>query len=248
MGDRVSRPKQTIKPLQPVLKPVMAEQSSSEPAPSTVIVIMGASVSLLRPLHSRQGRNEDQTSYEQPWLRSEAYNAFPVFWGEHAVVLRRITHEKHNPYHHAVIMYIACLPNLAPSTFRRLFPEGFVGVLVCIFSITLHFIYYYTAQGDLAKKKIYPTLWYIYSCKNRSTASLVYQTPFFSPSLSLLPLSLSLLPLHLSPPSLSLRYRRVAKGGLFPKNTKIVGYARSDLTIEKLKEKCAPFLKVHRTI
>ncbi|CAI8031639.1 Glucose-6-phosphate 1-dehydrogenase [Geodia barretti] len=92
MGDRVSRPKQTIKPLQPVLKPVMAEQSSSEPAPSTVIVIMGAS-------------------------------------------------------------------------------------------------------GDLAKKKIYPTLW------------------------------------------------RVAKGGLFPKNTKIVGYARSDLTIEKLKEKCAPFLK-----
>ena len=79
MGDRVSRPKQTIKPLQPVLKPVMAEQSSSEPAPSTVIVIMGASVSLLRPLHSRQGRNEDQTSYEQPWLRSEAYNAFPVF-------------------------------------------------------------------------------------------------------------------------------------------------------------------------
>ena len=57
-----------------------------------------------------------------------------------------------------------------------------------------------------------------------------------------------LLPLPLSPPSVSLPYRRVAKGGLFPKNTKIVGYARSDLTIEKLKEKCAPFLKVHRTI
>jgi glucose-6-phosphate 1-dehydrogenase len=93
MGDRVSRPKQKIEPIKPVLKPVMAEQSSSsEPASSTVIVIMGAS-------------------------------------------------------------------------------------------------------GDLAKKKIYPTLW------------------------------------------------RVAKGGLFPKNTKLVGYARSDLTIEKLKEKCAPYLK-----
>ena len=38
--------------------------------------------------------------------------------------------------------------------------------------------------------------------------------------------------------------RRVTKGGLFPKNTKIVGYARSDLSIEKLKEKCAPYLKV----
>ena len=39
-------------------------------------------------------------------------------------------------------------------------------------------------------------------------------------------------------------FRRVAKGGLFPKNTTIIGYARSDLSIEKLKEKCAPFLKV----
>ena len=51
----MSRPKQKIEPIKPVLKPVMAEKSSSsEPASSTVIVVMGASVS---PLHSGQGRN-----------------------------------------------------------------------------------------------------------------------------------------------------------------------------------------------
>lgn len=53
MGDRVSRPKQKVEPIKPVLKPVMAEQSSSEPAPSTVIVVMGASVSLLQPSRGR---------------------------------------------------------------------------------------------------------------------------------------------------------------------------------------------------
>ena len=37
--------------------------------------------------------------------------------------------------------------------------------------------------------------------------------------------------------------RKVAKGGLFPRNTRIVGYARSDLTVQNLKDKCQPFLK-----
>ena len=55
MGDRVSRPKQKVEPIKPILKPVMAEQSPSQPAPSTVIVVMGASVSrlALRPCQGR---------------------------------------------------------------------------------------------------------------------------------------------------------------------------------------------------
>ena len=53
MGDRVSRPKpqQQYEPIRPVLRPIMAEQSSKEPAPSTIIVVMGASVSKTR-LHA----------------------------------------------------------------------------------------------------------------------------------------------------------------------------------------------------
>lgn len=52
------------------------------------------------------------------------------------------------------------------------------------------------ASGDLAKKKIYPTLWYLY------------------------------------------------KDDLIPKNTKFIGYARSDLTVDKLRAKVEPFLKL----
>lgn len=52
------------------------------------------------------------------------------------------------------------------------------------------------ASGDLAKKKIYPTLWLIY------------------------------------------------RQGLFPPNTRIVGYARSPLTVEDIRKKAEPFLKV----
>ena len=38
--------------------------------------------------------------------------------------------------------------------------------------------------------------------------------------------------------------RTIFKNNRFPSNTKIVGYARSALTIDNLKEKCKPFLKV----
>ena len=73
----MSRPKQKIEPIKPVLKPVMAEKSSSsEPASSTVIVIMGASVS---PLHSGQGRNEDQLSAALAEIRGIQY--LPRSWG-----------------------------------------------------------------------------------------------------------------------------------------------------------------------
>ena len=51
------------------------------------------------------------------------------------------------------------------------------------------------ASGDLAKKKIYPTLWWIF------------------------------------------------RDRLLPENTIFVGYARSALTIEELKKKCAPYMK-----
>ena len=52
------------------------------------------------------------------------------------------------------------------------------------------------ASGDLAKKKIYPTLWMLYKHK------------------------------------------------LLPDNTTIVGYARSDLTVDAIREKCKNWFKV----
>ena len=36
----------------------------------------------------------------------------------------------------------------------------------------------------------------------------------------------------------------VFRGGLFPEGTKIVGYARSALTVDQLKEKCRQYMKV----
>lgn len=51
------------------------------------------------------------------------------------------------------------------------------------------------ASGDLAKKKIYPTLWWIF------------------------------------------------RDRLLPTNTIFIGYARSDLTIQKIREKCFPYIK-----
>ncbi|XP_066598128.1 glucose-6-phosphate 1-dehydrogenase [Prorops nasuta] len=52
------------------------------------------------------------------------------------------------------------------------------------------------ASGDLAKKKIYPTLWWLF------------------------------------------------RDNLLPKTTTFFGYARSNLTLEELREKCSPYMKV----
>ena len=52
------------------------------------------------------------------------------------------------------------------------------------------------ASGDLAKKKIYPTLWSLFKEK------------------------------------------------LMPNDTQIVGYARSKISVEEIRQKCQPFLKV----
>ena len=52
------------------------------------------------------------------------------------------------------------------------------------------------ASGDLAKKKIYPTLWWLY------------------------------------------------RDRLVPENTLFVGYARSDLTVQQVREKCEQYMKV----
>ena len=38
--------------------------------------------------------------------------------------------------------------------------------------------------------------------------------------------------------------RYLYKDELIPKNTKIIGYARSDLTVDKLRAKVEPFMKV----
>lgn len=38
--------------------------------------------------------------------------------------------------------------------------------------------------------------------------------------------------------------RYLYKDDLIPKNTKIIGYARSDLTVDKLRAKVEPFMKV----
>ena len=59
-----------------------------------------------------------------------------------------------------------------------------------------HTFVIFGASGDLAKKKIYPTLWAIY------------------------------------------------KENLLPPDTTIIGYARSNLMVDDLRLKCAPFLQV----
>jgi len=51
-------------------------------------------------------------------------------------------------------------------------------------------------QGDLASKKIYPTLWWLY------------------------------------------------RDGLLPDKTFFIGYARSKLTVDNIREKCLPYMKV----
>jgi glucose-6-phosphate 1-dehydrogenase len=56
------------------------------------------------------------------------------------------------------------------------------------------------ASGDLAKKKIYPTLWALF------------------------------------------------KENLLPADTTIIGYARSNLSVQNIREKCSPYLKVCNNI
>ena len=40
-------------------------------------------------------------------------------------------------------------------------------------------------------------------------------------------------------------YRFIYRQNLFPPNTKIVGYARSSMTVDDLRKKAEPFMKVH---
>lgn len=74
-------------------------------------------------------------------------------------------------------------------------PPAMAGKDSSAFVNASHVFVVFGASGDLAKKKIYPTLWALF------------------------------------------------RDDLYPPNTKIVGYARSKLTIEQIKEKCKPFLK-----
>ena len=59
-----------------------------------------------------------------------------------------------------------------------------------------HIFVVFGASGDLAKKKIYPTLWSLFKEK------------------------------------------------LMPNDTQIVGYARSKISVDEIRQKCQPFLKV----
>ena len=59
-----------------------------------------------------------------------------------------------------------------------------------------HVFVVFGASGDLAKKKIYPTLWNLFKCN------------------------------------------------LLPKESRIVGYARSKINVEEIRKKCQPWLKV----
>ena len=59
-----------------------------------------------------------------------------------------------------------------------------------------HVFVVFGASGDLAKKKIYPTLWNLF------------------------------------------------KDHLLPKETRIVGYARSKISVDEIRKKCQPWLKV----
>ena len=59
-----------------------------------------------------------------------------------------------------------------------------------------HVFVVFGASGDLAKKKIYPTLWALF------------------------------------------------KDNLLPKETRIVGYARSKINVDEIRKKCQPWLKV----
>ncbi|KAI1294979.1 Glucose-6-phosphate 1-dehydrogenase [Halotydeus destructor] len=60
----------------------------------------------------------------------------------------------------------------------------------------IHTVVVLGASGDLAKKQIFPTLWYLY------------------------------------------------RDQLLPAETRIIGYARSDMTIDKLRQNCQPYVKV----
>ena len=39
-------------------------------------------------------------------------------------------------------------------------------------------------------------------------------------------------------------YRNIYKSGVLPVGAKFLGYARSDLTVANIREKCKPFIKV----
>lgn len=63
-------------------------------------------------------------------------------------------------------------------------------------TVIFYVTYYLYLQGDLAKKKTYPALWWLF------------------------------------------------RDGLLPSNTKIFGYARSDLSVSDIRERCHQYMNV----
>lgn len=103
------------------------------------------------------------------------------------------------------------------------------------------FIYFLFGQGDLAKKKIYPTLWWVkthcvYTHTRKSCLKLFGHLVLWGTW----PLDSVLLRCFwLTPFS-----RWLFRDGLLPDNTYFVGFARSNLTVEDIKTACLPHMKV----
>lgn len=93
-----------------------------------------------------------------------------------------------------------------------------------------HYISYssleYFSQGDLAKKKIYPTLWWV-NCFSNSMflVALPYED-------------------HVMHHCFWRSLRWLFRDGLLPDDTYFVGFARSELTVEDIKAACLPHMKV----
>lgn len=90
------------------------------------------------------------------------------------------------------------------------------------------------AQGDLAKKKIYPTLWW----GGLSTLNVV----------SLDVTRLTNLFCFTAPECGRHPSRWLFRDGLLPADTHFVGFARSDLTVEDIKTACLPHMKVEAVL
>ena len=81
------------------------------------------------------------------------------------------------------------------------FPRYFSFIPLCVlFFVNFHLFFSHFLQGDLARKKIYPTIWWLY------------------------------------------------RDNLLPKKTLFFGYARSPMTVDEVRSKCQPHMKVYHTV
>lgn len=111
-----------------------------------------------------------------------------------------------------------------------------------LLGVLIRLLFVLFTQGDLAKKKIYPTLWWVksYNSHTHWLAELLW---------SCLPWRIWPLDkvFHIAPLDwLCLLFRWLFRDGLLPEDIYIVGFSRSDLSVEKIKAACLPHMKVIR--